>query len=76
MERVVVRMRERTVAVPLGDKLVFEKGSEVPGEERVHVDPDAAKVPEQEEAEEVAVEPGFLVLEFEQLAGMELGAPC
>lgn len=51
-----------TPAVPLRDEFVFEEGCKVARDEHVHVDPHAAIVPDDEQPDEVTIDPCFLVV--------------
>ena len=68
--------QRRTVAVPLGHEFVFEEGCEVPGEERVHVDPYTAIRPYDQQPNQIPVQPCLLIIRIQQVAPIERRSSC
>lgn len=57
-----------TPTVPLRDEFVFEEGFEVACDEHVHVNPHTTVMPDDEQTDEVTVDPCFLVVQLKKLA--------
>ena len=54
---------------------MFEKGCEVPGEERVHVNPYTAIRPYDQQSNEIPIHPRFLIIQIQQAAPIERRSP-
>lgn len=63
--------KERTVTIPLGHKFVFKEGCEVPGEERVHVNPHTAIRPHDQQPYEIPIYPRLFIIYVQQACPIE-----